>query len=123
MYIIFRSDVDSLSQLKDVIDKSAESNTALRVTHGLEWYDWKQYFQTKIKHIHGIMKSQSFRFTATNPGDVFIRENLDSAERCLHILQVFPDVFENFDARRSQQSQTRVPIQAYSAFRQRRLQR
>ena len=72
----------------------AKSNTALRMTHGLEWYNWKQYFKTKFKPIHGIMKSQSFRFTATNPGDVFIKENIDSAERCLHILQVSPDVFE-----------------------------
>ena len=92
--IHFRSDVDSLSQLEDLINKSAKSNTALRVTQGLGWYDWKQYFQTKFKPIQGIRKSRSFRFSATNPGDVFVKENLDSAERCLHILQVSPDVFE-----------------------------
>ena len=92
--IHFRSGVDSLSQLEDLINKSAKTNTALRVTQGLGWYDWKQYFQTKFKPIQGIRKSRSFRFTATNPGDVFVKENLDSAERCLHILQVSPDVFE-----------------------------
>ena len=34
-------------------------------------------------------------FTSTNPGDVLVKENLDSEERCLHILQLSPDVFVN----------------------------
>ena len=38
---------------------------------------------------------RSFRFTATNPGEVFLREKTDSPEHCLRILQVNADVFED----------------------------
>ena len=38
----------------------------------------------------------SFFYILFHQIDVYIKENLDSAEQCLHILKVSPDVFETW---------------------------
>ena len=53
------------------------------------------YINTLIFLLLCFRKLRSFRFTATNPGEVFLREKTDSPEQCLRILQVNADVFED----------------------------
>ena len=58
-YYVCSSDVDSLSQLERLINNSAKSNMAVRMTtpdgsHTFEWHDWKNYFHGKFRSIPGI---------------------------------------------------------------------
>jgi hypothetical protein len=67
-----RTDVDSLSDLVDVVNKNAKSNTAVTYVneageHSWEWFDWKTFLSQYFGPVRGIRKMHHFRFSSTNP--------------------------------------------------------
>ena len=87
-----RSDVDSVKQIEDVVNKSAKSNQAVlyRKEDGenqWQWLDWKSFFTTKFLPLRGIQKYYWFRFSKDHPGVVFVKERSDGVEVSKTILR------------------------------------
>uniref|UniRef100_A0A8W8MGX5 DUF7869 domain-containing protein n=1 Tax=Magallana gigas TaxID=29159 RepID=A0A8W8MGX5_MAGGI len=86
-----RSDVDALSHLVDVVQKSASSNVAFPYqqdcTKTWEWRDWKQFLSSNFKSVRNIRKYHYFRFSCEDPGYVFLKESVDSVETQVSILK------------------------------------
>ena len=63
-------DVDSLPQLRDVVDESATSNQAVlfQGPDGWVWRDWKSFLSRYFKPLNGISKLHHFTFDADKPG-------------------------------------------------------
>ncbi|MES9883075.1 MAG: hypothetical protein ABW185_19600 [Sedimenticola sp.] len=81
--------MDSLLQLRDVVDKSACSNTA--VMYGQEdswhWCDWKGFLGDVFLPMKGIRSCQVFRFHADHPGVVFTKSSAAGEEKRVLILR------------------------------------
>lgn len=68
-----RTDVDSLSGLVDVINRSAKSNRSVTYLndageHNWEWFDWKTFISQYFGPVRGIRKMHHFRFSSSFPG-------------------------------------------------------
>jgi hypothetical protein len=72
-----RSDVDTVCQLAEVIDKSAQINVA-QVCHNdpnFNWCEWDSFLIQHLKPVKGISKLYHFRFSKESPGSVFPRKH------------------------------------------------
>jgi hypothetical protein len=65
-----RTDIDTLHQLRDVVEESATSNRAVlfQGPDGWDWRDWKSFLSQYYKPIKGIRKYHHFTFDAEKPG-------------------------------------------------------
>ena len=96
-----RTLVGGLSDLADVVNKSAVVNVA-QLT-GLDngsvvvpTYDWQSYFSAVFTKLKGIKKLHHLRFESNSPGTGFIRDKADSPEVSICLLQS-PDILPNFE--------------------------
>ena len=85
--------VSSLEQFQSVVNGSARVNTAQLVgtEDGASYVpvgDWQSHLSPYFRPLPGIKSYQHFRFDATAPGKVFVRESLDSAETSFTLLTV-----------------------------------
>ena len=71
-----RSNVFTLNQLADVVNKSAAPNFA-RIG-GVCWYSWDEFFDIHLKKIPGISRLHHFVFTAEKPGIAATRCDINS---------------------------------------------
>ena len=73
------SDIDTLADLQDIVNKSASTNEAVmyRQEDTWVWRDWKSFLGTYFKRVDGIMQYQHFRFDSSAPGYVFLRKRAD----------------------------------------------
>ena len=87
-----RSDVDSLQQLVDVVNKSATSNIAVPYIpengeEAWQWRDWKTFLSQKYIPLKGIQKLYRFQFRADEPGFVFVKTDVNGPEVMKRILK------------------------------------
>ena len=80
-----RSVVSSLDELVKVVEESADVNTSQLVgTHDGEvivpTYDWARYLGQVFRKLKGIKKYHMFRFSASSPGNVFLKTTSDPNE-------------------------------------------
>ena len=85
-----RSDVDTVSQLSNVVSKSAKINSVkCYMCQGtvptFQWYEWDRFLNRYMTPLKGIRQYHHFRFTKEDPGYVYVRKTVtDSEERiCL----------------------------------------
>ncbi|KAJ8317541.1 hypothetical protein KUTeg_005445 [Tegillarca granosa] len=87
-----RSECETIFQLRDIFEKSAVNNKAVLYEENgnqtWEWRNWKAFLSARFKALKGIQKFHHFRFEATSPGKVFVKENHDSIETSVSILKV-----------------------------------
>lgn len=76
-------DNDSLSDLVRTVEKSSKGNKAVIVDEIFQWQDWKSFFADEFCPIQGIRNYHYFRFSALNPGVVFVKEISADDERPL----------------------------------------
>ncbi|XP_077985759.1 uncharacterized protein LOC144440284 isoform X2 [Glandiceps talaboti] len=87
-----QSDCDTLSQLAATVDVSARCYKAqlFRSEAGVQqwqWYNWKGFLERHFKGLPGIRKLQYFRFTAEEPGTVYVKQQMDDPETKLELLK------------------------------------
>ena len=83
------SNVFTLNQLADVVNKSVAPNFAQ--IGGVWWYSWDEFFDIHFKKIPGISGLHHFVFTAEKSGTVATRWDISSSINEVNILQVsFP---------------------------------
>ncbi|XP_056013929.1 uncharacterized protein LOC125667802 [Ostrea edulis] len=87
-----RTDVDSLSGLVDVINRSAKSNRSVTYLndageHNWEWFDWKTFISQYFGPVRGIRKMHHFRFSSSFPGKMYVRERADQVETEIVLLK------------------------------------
>ncbi|KAK3088694.1 hypothetical protein FSP39_022485 [Pinctada imbricata] len=88
-----RTDVDSLSSMINVVDKSAKSNVPVGYEnprngeHNWEWYDWKTYLSTHFSPLPGIRKYRHFTFDVQSPGSVQVKETCDGVPKSVKLLK------------------------------------
>ena len=87
----WRSNVFTLNQLADVVNKSAAPNFA-RIG-GVCWYSWDEFFDIHFKKIPGISRLHHFVFTAEKPGIVATRCDNNSPINEVNILKCSPGGF------------------------------
>ena len=79
-----RCDVDTVSQLAQVINKSAQINVA-QVCHSdpnFNWCEWDSFLIPYFKPLEGISKLYHFRFDKESPGSVFVQKYIsDESEK------------------------------------------
>ncbi|KAJ8318239.1 LOW QUALITY PROTEIN: hypothetical protein KUTeg_003330 [Tegillarca granosa] len=87
-----RSECETIFQLRDIFEKSAVNNKAVLYEENgnqtWEWRNWKAFLSARFQALKGIQKFHHFRFEATSPGKVFVKENHDSIETSVSILKV-----------------------------------
>ena len=71
---LFRTDNDSLSDLVTTVEKSSKTNRVVVVDEAFLWRDWKTFLAEDFLPLPGIRKYHYFRFSAMNPGVVFVKE-------------------------------------------------
>lgn len=85
-----RSDVDTVSQLAEVVNKSANINVA-QVCHtdpDFNWCEWDSLLIQFLKPFKGIRKYYHFRFSKESPGSVFVRKHTsDDSEEEISLLR------------------------------------
>nr|XP_022337269.1 uncharacterized protein LOC111133299 [Crassostrea virginica] len=69
-----RTDNDSLSDLVTTVEKSSKTNRVVVVDEAFLWRDWKTFLAEDFLPLPGIRKYHYFRFSAMNPGVVFVKE-------------------------------------------------
>ena len=80
-----RTKVGTLQSIAEVVNNSAECNTAQVVSHEngriiVPSYNWTDFFATRMKKIIGIKRFHHFRMAASSPGVVFVKQWSDSSE-------------------------------------------
>lgn len=80
-----RSDTDTLKQLYDVVNRSAECNQAQAFEW--EWKAWDEFLSVFFKPIPAVTKYHHFRFSKDYPGYVFVRQSIDAQEVKVNILK------------------------------------
>ncbi len=80
-----RSVVSSLDELARVVEESADVNTAQLVGTNdgeviVPTYDWARYLGQFCRKLKGIKKYHVFRFSASTPGIVFLKNTSDPNE-------------------------------------------
>lgn len=65
------------------VEKSSKGYKAVIVDEIFQWQDWKSFFADEFRPIQGIRKYHYFRFSALNPGVVFVKEISADDERPL----------------------------------------
>ncbi|XP_070545908.1 uncharacterized protein [Ptychodera flava] len=81
-----RSDIYSLAELVNVVNKSAKCNIAdgyqlpTDDAPRFQWYDWVDFFSQFFLPLRGISKFSVFKFTKSEPGVVFVKDQLNSDE-------------------------------------------
>ena len=79
-----QSDTDTLSQMADV-QRSSTNNVAQ--LYDWQWRNWDTFFPKFFKRIPQITKYQHFRFSASAPGTVYVRECWNSEEKAVSLLK------------------------------------
>ena len=51
-------------------------------------YDWKSYFEIYFRKVSNIIRNHHFRFDATKPGLVFIKEFPSTEEKTITIIKI-----------------------------------
>ncbi|XP_056016758.1 uncharacterized protein LOC125653193 [Ostrea edulis] len=69
-----RTDNDSFSDLVRTVQKSSTTNRVVVVDERFLWRDWKTFLAEDFCSLTGIRKYHYFRFSAMNPGVVFVKE-------------------------------------------------
>jgi len=89
-----RSNVSSLDDIANTVSQSSVVNVpqlvgSLDGTIYVPTYDWSTFFEDKMvkSALKGISQLQHFRFTATNPGTVFVKTSSDGSERKILLLK------------------------------------
>ncbi|XP_045206991.2 uncharacterized protein LOC123559257 [Mercenaria mercenaria] len=77
-----RSDVDTVDHAGDVVNRSSHSNEAVMYGNAnWTWRQWKVFLADRFKKVPNIAKYHSFRFTADEPGVVYMKvSSTDEAE-------------------------------------------
>lgn len=86
-----RTKIGGLSDLADVVNKSAVVNVAqLTGTEDgnviVPTYDWQSYLSSFFSKLKGIKKLHHLRFHADSPGIVYVKEAADSPEVSISLL-------------------------------------
>lgn len=68
-----RSDCDTKQHIVDIVSKSSHSNVPVVYSDGWTWRTWKSFFLERFKKVPNISKHHHFRFTADEPGVVFMK--------------------------------------------------
>ncbi|XP_034338748.2 uncharacterized protein [Magallana gigas] len=76
-----RTDNDSLLDLVRTVEKSSKGNKAVVVDETFQWRDWKSLLADEFCPIQGIRSYHHFRFSALNPGVVFVKKISEDDER------------------------------------------
>ena len=63
------------------VEKSSKGNKAVVVDETFQWRDWKSLLADEFCPIQGIRSYHHFRFSALNPGVVFVKEISGDDER------------------------------------------
>lgn len=80
-----KSDVDTVQQLKEIVENSSRTNFAQM--YQWEWREWDKKLDTLFKPIPGITKYQHFTFSDDNKGKVNIKDLYDGQEKTVNILK------------------------------------
>ena len=80
-----QSDTDTLAQMGEVVQRSSTNNIAQLCPW--EWRDWDSFIKKLFKRIPSITKYQHFRFSAAEPGKVFVRQSCSSEEKAFSIFK------------------------------------
>lgn len=79
------SDVDTVQQLKEVVNNSARSNIAQM--YPWEWREWDRLLDTLFKPIPGITKFHHITFSSDQKGKVTVKELYHGTEKTVSILK------------------------------------
>ena len=84
-----RTDCECLSQIAQVVSKSAICNVPqlYNTENGWKWYEWDQFLEQYFKPIPGIRKFRHFRFSSEFPGSVFVKQMSNGPEQQIDILR------------------------------------
>ncbi|XP_052806316.1 uncharacterized protein LOC128235542 [Mya arenaria] len=81
-----RHDTETLDELAGVVDRSSVTNVSVRYPQWI-WRDWKSFLSRHFKSFVGIRKYQHFRFTASLPGIVIVKEKRGGEETHVNLLK------------------------------------
>ena len=90
-----RSEITSLDDIAQVVERSAQCNHAQVVGHldgtsVVPFYNWSGFFDNdKVMKtaLKGISRMHHFRFTSDQLGCVFVKDSSDGAERKINLLK------------------------------------
>ena len=90
-----RTKIGSLNAIADVVNRSADCNSAQLVVEDdgrvvVPTYDWTDYFAPRFKKVVGIKKLHHFRFSSAEPGVVYTKDRSDGKETKLNLLKKDP---------------------------------
>ena len=80
-----RSDVDTMQQLRDVVNNSSRTNNAQM--YSWEWREWDKALDTLFKPIPGIRKLQHFTFSSSQKGQVTVKDKCNGEGKTVNILK------------------------------------
>ena len=79
------ADVDTVGQLKAVVERSSRTNAAQM--YSWEWNEWDEMLGGLFRPIKGIRGYQHFRFSAGNGGEVFAKASSNGEETRIPLLK------------------------------------
>ncbi|XP_070552474.1 uncharacterized protein [Ptychodera flava] len=87
-----RSDVDTVSQLADIVSKSSRVNKvkcygSQNSARNFQWFQWDTFFSTFLKPLKGIRYYHHFRFTKDDPGAVYVRKIVTDDELRVNLVK------------------------------------
>ena len=80
-----QSDTETRQQMAEVVQRSSVNNVPQLFTW--EWREWDMFLQKFFKRIPLITKYQHFRFTADDPGTVFVSTSCHSEEKPIELFK------------------------------------
>ena len=93
-----RSDVDTMVQLCDVVNKSSKVNSSRPYTSqtttndgqnesNYQWREWDEFFKKYMKCLRGISAYHHFRFTKDDPGAVYVKKSISDPEERVYLVK------------------------------------
>ena len=88
-YLVWCTKVDSLADVADVVNKSAECNFAQLVsgTTVASTHDWSDYFAIQMKKVVSIKKLHNFKISSLFFSKVLVKEHSNSSEVAFDVLK------------------------------------